>query len=366
MSTPLRSFGWIVRPSFVPHGASEPVTLLTDENGLTQLAGEPPVAWQTPWSELLNVQLIRFSKGMVLFATAHDVRYSWRSRSVADFEKLRAVVLEHGGTVARRQRRAGMYAVAAIVLVASLAGGLGSWLNRGAAGARELADARGVNLSLKDLPSGWYPTTSSVLSYIFPPSSTVVTSSSVATTLPRANSVWAKVMAVFQNCLGVSNARDRVYGAAGQQPDFQVSSKIFSSPNYGGIEVASTSQYYRTTTMVRRDVKEMSKANFGSCFVTSNVALVSAALGTPLPTTNIGTDFRPLTFVRGWSRGGVALVSVPGVGTSLHLVMIVTTKGHYEVTLGALVDHWPQSKSFIANLANILLSRMTSSTSTAV
>ena len=366
MSTPLRSDGWIVRPSFVPNGATEPVTLLTDENGLTQLAGEPPVAWQTPWSELTNVQLMRFSKGMVLFATANAVRYSWRSRSLVDFERLRAVVLDHGGTIATRQRRAGIYAVAAIVLVASLAGGLGSWLNRGAGGSRELADARGVVLSLKDLPTGWYSTGNSVLGYIFPPSATVVTSSTVVTTLPKVNSPWAKVTAVFQNCLGVSNARDRVFGAAGQQPDYQVSSMIFRSPAYGGTEVASTVQYYRTTTMVRRDVKEMSKANFGSCFVTSNVAIVSAALGSPLPQTNIGTGFRPLTFVRGWSRGGVAPVSLPGVAKALHLVMVVTTRGHYEVTLGALVDEWPKAKSFLATLTSTLLSRMTSSASAAV
>ena len=366
MSTPLRSDGWVVRPSFVPNGATEPVTLLTDENGLTQLAGEPVVAWQTPWRELSNVQLLRLSKAMVLFATANGVRYCWRSRSLVDFEKLRAVVLEHGGTVARRQRRAGIYAVAAIVLIASLAGALGSWLNRGATGARELADAKGINLSLKDLPNGWFTTNASVLTYIFPPSTSVVTSSTVATTLPKANSTWAKVTAVFQSCLGVSYARDRVYGAAGQQPDYQVSSNIFRSSTFGGIEVASTSQYYRTMTMVRRDVREMSKKNFGSCFVTSNVAIVSAALGSPLPKTDVGTGFRPLTFIRGWSRGGVATVSLPGVGNALHLVMIVTTKGHYEVTLGALVEHWPQSKSFIANLANTLLSRMTSSTSHAV
>ena len=74
MSSPLRSEGWSVRPSFVSNGPTSPVTLLSDDAGLTQLAGEPMVAWQTPWSELTNLQLLRFAKGMALFATVGGVR----------------------------------------------------------------------------------------------------------------------------------------------------------------------------------------------------------------------------------------------------------------------------------------------------
>ncbi len=368
MSAPLRSEGWSVRPSFVPHGPTSPVTLLSDESGLTQLAGEPAVAWQTPWSELANLQLVRFSKGMALFATADGVRYCWRHRKLTDYEAVREVVLAHGGTVERRRRRAGMLVVAIVVLAASLAGGIGALLNHGSSGARELADARAVNLSLKDLPSSWaaFPTgVVSPLSAIFPPADQVVTSSTTPTTAPPTNSVWGRVSSLFQRCIGVSAARDRVYGAAGQMPDYQVSSKIFTSP-LGDVTLASTTQYYNTTTMVKRDTAEMSRANFGSCFATSNVALVLAVFGSAIPTSNIGVEWRPLTFVRGWSRGGVAEITQPGATRPLHLVMAVISSGHYEVTLGALVAKWPESKSFLANLVNTLLARMTSSSSTAV
>ncbi len=85
---------------------------------------------------------------------------------------------------------------------------------------------------------------------------------------------FAKAGALFQRCVGVSNARDRVFGASGQQPDYQTSSRVFTSPSFGGIQVASTAQYYRTTTMVDHDVAEMSRPKFGSCYVTSNLALV--------------------------------------------------------------------------------------------
>ncbi|MGD0853589.1 MAG: hypothetical protein ABSA07_09565 [Acidimicrobiales bacterium] len=366
MSTALRSEGWSVRPSFVPNGAVTPITLLADENALTQLAGEPPVAWQTPWSELSNIQIVRFARSMALFATAAGVRYCWRNPSRTDFEALRSVVVAHGGVVARHRRRAGLYSVAVIVLVAALAGGIGSWLYRNSSGSRELTELRDVNLTVKDLPTGWYQSSdpgTSVLSYLFTAPGKVLRLSTTPTTQPKANSVWAHVSTVFQQCLGVSAKRDRMYGSAGQEPDYQISSPIFNSSSYGGIEVVSTAQYYQTTTMVHRDTAEMTRANFGSCFVTSNVALVRAVLGVKVPTTNIGTNFRPTTFLRGWSRGGQATMTLPNVPGTPHLIMVVITGGHYEVTLGVLVNQWPKSEALVSNLTSTLLSRVESPSS---
>ncbi len=365
MSAPLRSSGWTVRPSFVANGPTNEVTLLSDDTGLTQLTGEPAVAWQTPWPELGNLQLIRFARGMALFATANGVRYCWRRRDLGDYEAWRVIVLEHGGSVARHRRRAGAFALAIVVLLAALAGGFGSWLYSNGSSAKELADAKSINLTIKDFPTGWFATTSSLLDYLFPPYGQVDTSTTNPTTSLPATSVFAQAAALFQHCIGVSNARDRVFGASGQQPDYQVSSRVFSSPSFGGIQVASTSQYYRTTTMVNHDVAEMSRPRFGSCFVSSNVALIKAGLGVKIPTKNLGTDFQPHTFVRGWVRGGEAPIALSNSAETLHLVIVVVSSGHYEVTLGALVAQWPKSKTFIANLASTLLSRTASSSSTA-
>ena len=131
----------------------------------------------------------------------------------------------------------------------------------------------------------------SPLSDLFPAAGKLEQPSTTPVTLPKKNSVWAKVSSVFQGCVGVSGARDRVYGAAGQQPQYQVSSKIFASPSYGGIEVVSTTQYYSTTTMVRRDTAEMSRKNFGACFATSNVVLVRAVYRAPVPTSKSAPIF---------------------------------------------------------------------------
>jgi hypothetical protein len=366
MSTPLRTEGWSVQPSFVPNGAVTPVTLLIDENTLTQLAGEPAVAWQTPWTELSNIQMVRFAHSMAFFATAAGVRYCWRNSSRADFEALRTIVLEHGGVVTRHRRRAGVYSVAFIVLIAALAGGIGSWLYRNSSGSNELAGARDVNLTLKDLPTGWFPAAApdtSALSYLFSAPGKVETPSTTPVKKPKKpNAVFTTITSDFAKCLGVSPQRDRVYGAAGQQPDYQISSKIFESPSYGGIEVVSTAQYYRTTTMVHRDTLEMSRKSFGSCFVTTNVQLVGAVLGVKVPTKDVGAIYRPHTFLRGWSRGGESLMSLPNVPGTPHLIMVEITRGHYEVTLGVLVNQWPDSEAFVTDLTSTLLSRIVSPT----
>ena len=367
MSTPLRSEGWAVRPSFVANGPTAPITLLGDDAGLTQLVGDPPVAWQTPWTETTNLTLVRFARGLALFATVDGVRYCWRHRALDDYEALREMVLAHDGVVERRRRRAGIVVVAVAVLAASLAGGIGALLNSGSGHGAELVDASAVNLTLRDLPGQWsaYPrAVVTPLAAIFPPSNQVVTSSTTPTTAPPAKSLWGRVSSLFQRCLGVSAAADRVYGAAGQMPDYQVSSPVFSSPG-GDVQLATTAQYYATTSMVRRDTAEMSRSAFGSCFTTSNVALLKLVYSEAIPTGDVAVPWRPTTYVRGWSRGGVAAITLPGL-RPLHLVMVVATAGHYEVTFGALVNSWPGSSSFVSNLVNTLLSRMTSTTATPV
>jgi len=364
--TNLRSEDWSVHPSFVTNGPTSPVVLLVDDFGLTQLAGIPAVAWQTPWSELGNVELVRFPHQMALFATVGDVRYCWRHRELYDYEAIRDVVLEHGGTVTHRRRRAGVLVIVAVVVLASFAGGIASWLNRGNGAAKELVDAKAVNLTLKDLPSSWYVTSNSVLNGLVPPAGQVYTSTTTSTTLPAKNSAFSIAAGVFQSCLGVTNAKDRVYGPAGQQADFQVSSPVFTTNSLGGIEVASTSQYYKTTTMVKKDTREMSMKNFGECITDSSSALILSGLGVKNGGTPGATNWQPATFTKGWTRGGVVAITVPNVTSRLQLVQAVITKGHYEITLSALVGSFTKAKPTLNALVNTLLSRTVTSSSKAV
>ncbi len=365
--TNVRSEDWAVRPSFVPNGPTSPVVLLTDDTGLTQLAGIPAVAWQTPWSEITNLELVRLHHQMALFATIAGVRYCWRNRETTDFDKMRTVVLEHGGVITQRRRRAGIYVVVAIVIVASFAGGVAAWFNRTSTGATELSDARHVNLTAKDLPGGWTrlgADTPNPLEFLVAPPSQVFTSTT--TTAPaKKDDDFSTAAKIFQTCVGVSNAHDRVYGAAGQQPNYQVQSPIFLTNALDGIELASTTQYYQTTNMVHKDTAEMSKSGFGRCFVESSASLILSGYKLPPPTTYTATNWSPVTFTKGWSRGGVVTVSVPELGQPLQLVMVVITHGHYEVTLCALVGSFKKAEGELANLTNTLLSRMTNTTAEA-
>ena len=363
--TTFRSDGWTVRPSFVPNGAVTPITLLGDANGLTQLAGTSPVAWQTPWQELSSVQLLRFSRGLALFATVDGVRYCWRTSSKSDYDAIASVIIEHGGRLIQRKRRLGVYAVVGIVILASLAGGIGALLTKSKTVNSELADARSANITLKDLPSQFGATSSSLLEYVFPtPYKVYKLNPSTTTTAPKPSSAWAQVSAQFQSCMGVSAKKDRVSGAAGQAPDYQVTSPVFASSTYGGVEVVTTSQYYKTTQMVQKDTREMSSPKFGGCLVASNAALILSAYTTKVPTVAPGMAYRPSTFVHGWERGGVATISQQGSSQKLSLVIIVATSGHYEVTIGALAANWKKAQPLVDGLVNTVLSRITTSMST--
>ncbi|MGC2485101.1 MAG: hypothetical protein WA359_02515 [Acidimicrobiales bacterium] len=362
--TTLRSEDWAVQPPFVPNGPTSPVTLLFDDEGLTQLAGIPAIAWQTPWSEIANVELVRVGHRQMLFASAGGVRYVWRHRDLEGYDALRTLVIERGGVVTERRQRLGVYAVVAVVILASFGGGIAAWFNRGSSGATELSDARHVNLILNDLPPNvWYKSTSAVpLGYLVSPPSKVYTSTT--TTTPPKNSIGDAAAAVFQKCLGVSNAKDRVYGAAGQEPDYQVSSPIFNTNSLDGIELASTSQYYHSLSMVDKDTHEMSMTNFGSCFVTSSADIIMSGLGTANPKSDVATNWQPTTFSKGWTRGGVIRLDLPNVTTKVQLVMVVITHGHYEVTLSAIVGSFTKSKTLLNGLVNTLLSRAENTSST--
>lgn len=353
---PITSAGWSVRPSFVPHGPTAPVTLLFDDEGLTQLAGVYPVAWQTPWAELDDLALSRTGSRLTFAASVGGVRYEWRRRGLEPYEELRALVLARGGAVRRHRRRAGAIVIALVVLVASLGGVLAALLSGGPGLDTESADATGANLTVSDLPVGWSTLATGYLSYLVPAAGRVITSTS--TTAPAADVVAPVVTAQFQRCLGVTNAKDRIFGAAGQSPDVQVSSPIFHVLTPTETEVATTAQYYRTTGMVARDVAEMSRANFGACFVAANATILLSQYASQVTASARGTNWTPLTYAKGWARGGVVSVALPGVATTYSLVVAVVASGHYEVTLTALVPSWTASRDLLNQLVGTIKTRI--------
>ena len=279
---------------------------------------------------------------MALFATIGGVRYCWRKLNRSDYEQLSEVVSSHGGQVLRQRRRGAIYAVVVVVLVASLAGGIGAWFSRGSAGARELADATAVNLDVAVIYPARFPRRTARRWKTSSQPTCKRRSPRQRRTLPP-NAKFEKIVKKFQTCMGVSNAKDRVYGEAGQTPLYQVTSPFFTSSQNNGMELATTTQYYSTPVKVHKDTAEMSKKPFGTCFVTSQANILETYAGASK--SSDVTNYQPKTYERGWSRGGVATLTLPEINGPLHLVIVEITSGHYEVTLGALVASWPKTRA---------------------
>lgn len=360
-----------MRPSFSPHGPTEPVTLLFDETGFTQLAGDPAVAWQTPWSEVSQLRLVRRRGTVVIVAVVANVPYQWRRRtplSPQQSEELGVVLSRHGARELPRSRRNVALAVAGLVTLASFGGYLGG-LVASAPTSSSVSALAAVNLSSRDVPSTWSASTSattSELETIMPAPGQVITSSPPST-VPAQDSAFNLAANHFQRCLGVANVNDRIYGLAGQSPTYQVSSPVFSSSDLGGIQVESTAQYYASPQDVARDVAEMSRSSFGRCFVDSNADMMVGRSSATTPQLGNGVNYSPRTFAKGWVSGGSISLSLPLIGVAhATLVVVVEAAGHYEVTMAALVTNLAAARTAVNNLANVLLVRTTSSAAISV
>lgn len=363
----LRSEGWVVRPSFAPHGPTAPVSLLFDEAGITQLAGNPAVAWQTPWSEITHVRLVRRRINVTIVAVIANVAYQWRRSapaSRAHLDELAAMLATHGGSEMPRSRRRRALVVAVLVSLAAFAGYFGA-LAAPSSTPSALRALEGVNLSARDVSGTWSSSNAASVSelntFLPPPGEVLYNAPTTSTTMGLRDVAFAAAASHFQRCVGVSNARDRVYGLAGQSATYQVSSPVFSSSDFGGIQVESSAQYYDSPQSVAADVVEMSRPSFGRCFANSTADLMIGHSSSVTPDLTNGRSFATPTFVRGWVRGGSAAVTLPAVGiTRATLVVIVEAAGHFEVTLSALVVNLPAAFQTLDDLANELLLRVTS------
>jgi len=362
--------GWTVQPSFVPHGPTKPVTLLVDEQGLTQLAGSDPVAWQVPWSLLRHARVVRSLTGTSLTATVDSQLFVWRSSRRSHFDALEPYVLAAGGRVERARQRAGAWVGALVVLAGSFTGLLGATLHSAPGLSATEVATKAVNISFADLAGSWTATGPSLLSALAStPNKIFTTNFATTTTMPSSTSPFGAAARYFQSCIGVSNSRDRVFGLAGQSPQYQVGSAIFTSSVGGGVQLASEVQYYPRLSNVSRDTAEIAKPHFGSCFAVSNGVILkglfattySIALGKP-------SGITPSTFAKGFRTGGAVLVSAPsfvpadgGATRTQSLGVYVMTHGHYEVTLYVLSATRTQPTQLVSTLVNTLEARISAS-----
>jgi hypothetical protein len=338
-----------------------------DEAGLTQLAGDPVVAWQTPWSEVAGLRLIRTRAGVSIVAVVAGVLYQWRRvepMSRAQLDEVHAVLVAHGARELPRGRRNTALAVAVLVTLASFGGYFGEIVNRSAA-SLVVTTLESLNLNARDVAGTWSSSSlasSSLLTSLMPaPGQVQYADPATTSTAPAQASPFALAAVHFQRCLNVASVDDRLFGLAGTAPRYQVSSPVYYSSDVGGVQVESTAQFYDSPPSVALDVAEMSHPSFGRCFAEAVAdELIGANTGVT-PQISSGQNLATPTFVKGWSRGGDVMVSLPSLQvTRAHLVVVVEAAGHYEVTLFALVVDLTRARATIITLANELLARVTS------
>ncbi len=336
MST-LTTGGWRVEPAFVEGAPTSPVTLMSDESGLTQLAGDQPTAWQIPWSVMSTLRVFTFRRRYELVATVGGRIYRWRRSDNEGREAWIDVWRRHGGVVrASRGRVTSPLLVMALVL---LAAGSSAWVARPtrATYTRAESGALAALLSPGDLGSSWSTTNTSQLINLVGTAGLVndpATSPPLTGVAALAETAGARA---FQKCLPVTNSADRIYGAAGQYPAAQVTSPVYTNTADGGVQVAAVAQYYASTAMVAADTREMARADFGSCFAESQAVLLRTVVAGPSGVTT-ALEHNPTTVAGVFVRGGVAPANLSSIGVSpLSLVVDVITHQHVEVSVVALV-----------------------------
>lgn len=349
-------------PAFIPHGPTHPVVIAIDDTHFTQWIGDPPTVWQTPLSEVRDLD-VRAGRTVTLRATIGGVRYRWRTRRGPEHaelvERVRAL-----GTVERPRRpwvplAASAAFVLAVSSVAAVLAGSVSTSSR-----PSLATTVGaVNVGLADLPAGWGPTPEGTLLDILGNAGTTYPSRPGASPAPSGvlAAIYDAAGRSFQSCMGVSASADRMFGAAGQEPEVQVTGTIYGTTTAGGPEIGSLTQYYASTTMVDHDVAEYRRPAFGRCWGLVSAQLFAGVESESAAATEakyLASTFTPATFVHGFKAGGIATVAIPGSATYT-LVSLFAASGHYEVNLYALTTDWAATRTTVVAAFNAMLARIT-------
>jgi len=354
-----RSGGWRVTPPFGDAGPGS-VDIALDEFGLTQWSGEPALVWQTPLSELHELE-VRVGRTLTLRARVGPVRYSWSQTRRPEHDELIETVRSLGGHVERARRGVPVMALSvALVMVAASLAAIATSFTTSSVDVTHVANA--ANVTSNDLPVGWYGAPSSLLATLNGAPGSVVTSSTQA---PKLTGVWKGIWSTltndYQRCRGVSAATDRLYGKAGVQPAYQVTGKVYASMAFGGSEIGSVSQYYTSNQSVTNDVAQYSDPRFGRCFAATQaqqlVAFVGqSAAGASKPVAS--TNYVPITLPGAWRSGGVAAVHLPSGFGNFHLVAVLIAAGHEEVTVTALVKQWPAAEPVVQAAVAAVIARI--------
>lgn len=362
MSPVSRYPGWRMWPEFVPNGPTHPVWLAFDGSHLTLWIGEPPTVWQTPVSELRQMEL-RVGQRLRFSATVSGVRYHWTTKRRPEHDALIEELRNAGAHLLRdRGRRAAFTGSLAFVVLLAVAASFSVWATNRPSTAAPGKSVGAINVRRSDLGSGWQAVSDAPLENLVGAPGVQPVSSVTTTTSPNnvGDEIWSTASSNFERCMGVTASSDRMFGSAGQEPNETISSDVLGTSAFGTTEIASSIQYYATTTMVDRDVAEYGRATFGRCWGQVNAQILSGAETDSVTAAKQGyltTSFTPYTLSPWFRRGGVATLPAT-TGPNLTLVSLFAAHGHYELYVYVLTGNWKAAQPTVDAAFGAMLARM--------
>jgi hypothetical protein len=193
------------------------------------------------------------------------------------------------------------------------------------------AVAGALGLTLGELPSGWLsvPGASPIAALTGSGGSGAPSDSQ-----RRQNQA---IVAHFQACIGLSNARDRTFGAAGILPLVQVPSpSFFSRASIHAYEAGTATQYYTDPSNVAKDQAQMAILNYPVCLDQAIARMF--VLGTVNNPATLAVPAHSVAIHAGegvFVRSATAKLSIPNGSTKIPLWIGVTLiiQGHIEQSL---------------------------------
>ena len=329
----------------LPAGAS--VTLRVNPSGITLLGGEPPTAWQIPFAAVSEprcrahrdeLEVAGWVAGTLLMITFPVAAAEGIGAEGVDALLARSCGRLDESPSDRRPRRRWVLLAIAVVALAGAAAVMASQLvtdhaRRSAAADRVAAAA--MNLRGRDLPSGWAPDHLSTS-----PLGGFLQTGGSGTQTAAQKRVSAIVIAGYQHCMGISNARDRVFGAAGITPPVEVGGIPYAMVQSAAVtEVGTVTQRYASASDVAADRVQISSSAFPTCFAEALGRLATAGGDEAKARASLPVSRQVLRQPLGATVTG-ADVTIPVAGltgpSSAQLGITVLLSGNFEQTLYTL------------------------------
>ena len=331
--------------------AGEDLEIVVTAGSIGLVGGRPPTALQLPVTALRHLSCRRRRGHLELRGLLGDAGFhlvvaesSLRGGSALDLAELLGLSLPQGR--AGRDRRGlglvlmglGMVLIGAgVALIASLGASSSPSASPSspavASRHRAVQQAASKNLVVGDVPAGWVrddPSTS--------PLANLIGSTPSSTPTPAEKQAYRRVVDEFQRCMGVRDAKDRIFGKAGVQPLGQAPSAIYGIGGADGgiIEVGGVTQRYATDAQVAADLKQIKQPSFPGCFAATMGRLLVGSDPSSQPTAPTVEAVSQPALLGAYATRATAQVQLDdGAGGTVPVQLGVTVlvRAPYEATL---------------------------------